>query len=74
MSDSNATDFLSGNTLLQNATGPIEFKMTNDYMFRAVCQKNELVLKGLICSLLNLSETELKSIVIQNPICLGSHS
>jgi len=62
---------LSNSTLLQNATGPIEFKMTNDYMFRAVCQKNELVLKGLICSLLNLSETELKSIVIQNPICLG---
>ena len=56
---------------LQNATGPVEYTLTNDYMFRAVCQKNERVLKGLICSLLSLTTEEVRSITIQNPIQLG---
>ena len=58
-------------TLLQNATGPVEFKLTNDYLFRAVCQKNKCVLKGLVCSLLGLAEDEIRTIEIQNPIHLG---
>ena len=45
--------------------------MTNDYMFRAVLQKNVKVLKGLICSLLHLSEDEVISVQITNPIQLG---
>ena len=56
---------------LQNATGPVEYTLTNDYMFRAVCQKNERVLKGLVCSLLGLTTEEVRSITIQNPIQLG---
>ncbi|HKM22061.1 MAG TPA: hypothetical protein VJZ01_08465, partial [Lachnospiraceae bacterium] len=59
---------MKNSTLLQNATGPIEYKLTNDYLFRAVFQKNTHVLKGLICSLLNLKEAEIQSVEIQNPI------
>ena len=41
-----------------NAIGVIRYKMTNDYMFRYILQKNEKVLKGLICSLLCLKPQE----------------
>lgn len=56
---------------LEEATGPIDYTMTNDYMFRAILQKNQKVLKGLICSLLHLNPPEIQSIVITNPIELG---
>ena len=56
---------------LKNATGNIPYGMTNDYMFRAVLQSNKIVLKGLICSLLHLSEDEVISVEITNPIMLG---
>ncbi|MDE5939525.1 MAG: hypothetical protein K2H37_10630, partial [Lachnospiraceae bacterium] len=36
---------------LQEAYGPVPYGMTNDYMFRAVLQSNNKVLRGLICSL-----------------------
>ena len=62
---------MKNSTLLQNATGPVEYKLTNDYLFRAVFQKNTHVLKGLICSLLYLKEAEIQSVEIQNPIKLG---
>ena len=56
---------------LEKATGAIPFNMTNDYMFKAVLQKNEQVLKGLICSCLHMSPDEIRSIKITNPIKLG---
>ena len=43
-----------GNTF-QNATGKIDYTLMNDYMFRAVLQENEKVLKGLVSSLLYLN-------------------
>lgn len=55
----------------QNATGPIAYQLTNDYMFHAVLQKNQSVLKSLICSLLNLHPDDIVSIRILNPITLG---
>lgn len=55
----------------QNATGPLAYNMTNDYMFRAVLQQNNKVLRGLICSLLHLTEEEVISVSITNPIILG---
>ena len=55
----------------QNATGPLAYNMTNDYMFRAVLQQNNKVLRGLICSLLHLTEEEVVSVSITNPIILG---
>ena len=53
------------------ATGVIEFNMTNNYMFRYVLQKNEKVLRGLTCSLLHLKPEQIKSIEITNPINLS---
>ena len=50
------TNSSNSNIDFQNATGNIPFNMTNDYMFRAVLQKNNKVLRGLICSLLHLKE------------------
>ena len=54
-----------------DATGPIRYGMTNDYMFRAVLQENNYVLKGLICSLLHLKPADVTSVIITNPIKLG---
>ena len=54
-----------------DACGEISFNMTNDYMFRAVLQSNNKVLRGLICSLLHLSERKVVSVEITNPVILG---
>ena len=55
----------------RNASGPIPYNMTNDYMFRAVLQSNNKVLRGLICALLHLSLQEVASVEIANPVLLG---
>ena len=56
---------------LEEATGAIAYNMTNNYMFRFILQKNEKVLKGLICSLLHLKPEQIKKIEILNPINLA---
>jgi len=61
----------NSSTSYLNATGTIRYNMLNDYMFRAVLQKNETVLKSLICSLLHLSPDSVSAIEIKNPIILG---
>ena len=53
------------------ATGVIQYNMTNDYMFRYILQKNKKVLKGLICSLLHLEPEQIKSVEVTNPIDLS---
>ena len=53
------------------ATGVIQYNMTNDYMFRYILQKNEKVLKGLICALLHLRPEQIKKVEIRNPINLN---
>ncbi|MBD5521832.1 MAG: Rpn family recombination-promoting nuclease/putative transposase [Lachnospiraceae bacterium] len=55
----------------QSAHGTIPYNMTNDYMFRAVLQSNNKVLRGLVCSLLHLKEREVRSVEITNSIILG---
>ena len=55
----------------QNATGKIDYKFTNDYMFRTILQKNMKVLKGLVCALLHLQPDDISDITITNPIELG---
>ena len=57
---------------LSAATGPVTIKMTNDYLFRALLQRNNRVLKGLIRSLLHLSPEEITSVEIANAIELGT--
>ena len=54
-------------------TGVIQYNMTNDYMFRYILQKNEKVLKGLICALLNLKPNQIVSVEIRNPIDLSKN-
>lgn len=51
--------------------GEVRYGMTNDYMFRAVLQSNNKVLRGLVCSLLHLEEDEIVSVAVTNPIVLG---
>ncbi len=57
---------------LQNASGAIPYGMTNDYMFRAVLQTNNKVLRGLVSALLHLKEEEILSVEITNPVILGN--
>ena len=55
----------------EQACGPVPYCLTNDYLFRAVLQQSNQALKGLICSLLHLSEEDVVSVEITNPIILG---
>lgn len=57
--------------LVQHATGELHHMLTNDYLFRALLQENNKVLKGLICSVLHLSSDCVSSVTITNPILLG---
>ena len=57
--------------LFMEAEGVVEYNMTNNYMFRFILQKNNKVLKGLICALLHLKAEQIKSIEITNPINLA---
>ena len=47
------------------------YGMSNDYVFKAVMQECEDVLRNLLCSLLRLSPEEITSTKIENPIILG---
>ena len=47
------------------------YGMRNDYMFHAVLQKNEEVLRNLLATLLEMDETDIASCHIENPIELG---
>ena len=60
------------NDVWKSAVGPLTIPMTNDYLFRALLQRNNKVLKGLICSLLHLAADDVTSVVITNPIILGN--
>ncbi len=53
------------------ATGTIRYQMTNDYMFRAILQKNQKVLRGLVSALLHMRVEEIMELSIENPIILG---
>ena len=57
----------------RNATGKIEYSMTNDYMFRMVLQSNNTVLKGLISSMMHVVLNDIENVEIVNPIELGKH-
>ncbi len=55
----------------EEATGATSYGLTNDYMFRAVFQNNELAQKGLIASVLHMNPNDIRSVDIRNPIKLG---
>lgn len=54
------------------ATGKLEYNMTNDYMFRMVLQRDEETLVGLICSVLHLTREDVESVRIENAIEPGA--
>lgn len=60
--------------LYVNETGPLPVKLTNDYLFRALLQTNEHVLKGLTASLLHLNIGDIHSIRITIPLFLAKTS
>ena len=53
------------------AEGRKFYGMKNDYMFHAVLQKNEEVLRNLLATLLEMDEADIVSCHIENPIELG---
>lgn len=57
---------------LSTAIGPVTIQMTNDYLFRELLQRNNRVLKSLICSLLHLTVDEISYVEIANSIELGT--
>lgn len=58
-------------TLIEEASGTIDYGMTNDYMFRAILQKSKKALIGLTSALLHKQPEEIREIEITNPIILG---
>lgn len=68
--DSKAMDFKTMD--FHSATGKLEYTLTNDFLFKALLQKNKKVLKALVASLMHLKIEEITSIEITNPIELGS--
>ena len=77
--DKNQTTEYTNNTTTytssdwKQATGEINIKLVNDYLFRALLQKNNRVLKGLIASLLHMKMEDIQSVIIKNEIILGKH-
>lgn len=56
---------------LSKLHGPIDIPLTNDYLFRALLQKNNQVLKAILCALLHLNPEQVKKVSVENPIELG---
>ena len=52
-------------------TGPLPFRMTNDYLFKVLLQTNSRVLKAIICCFTHLTPKDIKEIIVTNPILLG---
>lgn len=59
------------NKKISFSTGQLPFRLTNDYLFRAVFQSRPKALEGLCRALLHLSPEDTISISVQNPIELG---
>lgn len=51
--------------------GKLRYPLTNDFMFKAVLQRNQTALKGLLCALLHMRMEEIVVVRIQNPIEIG---
>ncbi len=60
-----------GLEILSTATGKVRYKLTNDYLFRAVLQKSQKALRGLVGALLSLQQEDIEAVEITNPIILG---
>lgn len=56
---------------IDHLTGPLPFRMTNDVLFHILFEASDMALRGLLCSLLRLRDSDIRSIEIQNPIQFG---
>ena len=52
-------------------SGPLPFRMTNDFLFKYLLQEDNIILKGIICSFLDMDESEITEINVTNPISLS---
>ena len=57
---------------LSDRSGKLPFTLTNDYMFKVAFQMDEAILRSLLCSLLDLTPAEIRSIVIKNTLVPGA--
>ena len=55
---------IANEDILANASGPVEFSMTNDYLFKTFLQRNNKALKGLIAALLHMPVEQIKSVEV----------
>ncbi len=62
---------LTENDGWKKLTGDLPVKMTNDYLFRALLQSENDVLKAIIASVLHINVEEITSAEVTNPILLG---
>lgn len=53
---------------LQDATGKLDYRLTNDCMFHVVFQKNRKALLGLCAALLHMCPEEIRSVEVLNPL------
>lgn len=60
-----------GRGVAELPTGKLKYPLTNDFMFKAVLQRNQTALKGLLCALLHMRMEEVAEIKILNPIEIG---
>ena len=61
-------------SILESLSGPLDISLVNDYLFRALLQKNNNVLKALIASLLHMNLSDIKYVKIENEIVLGEQT
>ena len=67
----NTKTTISSKPLYAQQTGDLQIKLTNDYFFKALLQKNTSVLRSLIRSLLRLPDNAIEDLEVTNPIILG---
>ena len=53
------------------ASGKLRIPLTNDYLFRALIQRNNHLLIALLCAILRIGEDAILSAKVMNPIILG---
>ena len=55
----------------ETISGPLEYSLLNDLMFRMVFEANQEALKSLLAALLHLNESDITELEIKNPIRFG---
>ena len=59
--------------MFKKAAGKLKYNLTNDYLFRATLQESPATLREVVRSVLGLSNEQICSVEILNPIILGQN-